>query len=638
MKSTMGQRIQMVLAAVTLGVLIWACPAKGDFIFGEPSLVPNINMEASWAGSPHVTRDGLEMYFVSNRAGETGDTSDNIWVSRRLTTDTPWSEPVKLPAPINTTGPESFPCVSPDGLELYFSSGYDDLWVATRASKDDPWEEPTLVPAPIYGSFTVEYSLCLSADGLEMYFASDRPGGGSNPTNTDIFVATRATRDDPWGDPVKLGPNVNGPEYENTPFISADGLSLTFSRGYSKGHVFVCRRATKDDPWGPTEFISPVNSGSPSDIWSNSPGEAEYSLCYTQADSMLYFHRCTSAWSTDHRIYQVEVTPAVDFNGDTLVDGADLAVLMNCLGTDEGACDISPIPFGDGVVDTKDLEMFYRYADEGAISISTPLFGSMNVDPNTSLEWTASEPNLVYDVYLGTSSADVDQASRENPLSVLVSLGQDANSYDPDGLLDPGRTYYWRIDEVNATSDGDIVPGMVRYFTTAPLPGLIENVVVLSSSSERGALPLRTVDGSGLDSHYTHSTESDTMWLSKAGNTDPTWILYEFDAIYPLNALWVWNYNDTYEYLLGVGFKDVTIEYSEDGQMWSLFGDVQFAQGTSSNDYGYNTTIDFGGVPAKYVRLTALSNWGGMGTQYGLSEVRFFATPSESDETEETNN
>ena len=41
----------------------------------------------------------------------------------------------------------------------------------------------------------------------------------------------------------------------------------------------------------------------------------------------------------------------------------------------------------------------------------------------------------------------------------------------------------------------------------------------------------------------------------------------------------------------------------------------------------HNTTVDFGGVRAKYVRLTITSNWGGKTVQYSLSEVRFFYIP-----------
>ena len=44
-------------------------------------------------------------------------------------------------------------------------------------------------------------------------------------------------------------------------------------------------------------------------------------------------------------------------------------------------------------------------------------------------------------------------------MGVLVSQGQDANTYDPAGLLDFGQTYYWRVDEVNAPPDSTLYQG-----------------------------------------------------------------------------------------------------------------------------------------------------------------------------------
>jgi hypothetical protein len=53
----------------------------------------------------------------------------------------------------------------------------------------------------------------------------------------------------------------------------------------------------------------------------------------------------------------------------------------------------------------------------------------------------------------------------------------------------------------------------------------------------------------------------------------------------------------------------------------------EFARGPGAAGYAPNTTVDFGGVAAKYVKITAKSNWGGMVNQYGLSEVRFLYVP-----------
>ena len=80
--------------------------------------------------------------------------------------------------------------------------------------------------------------------------------------------------------------------------------------------------------------------------------------------------------------------------------------------------------------------------------------------------------------------------------------------------------------------------------------------------------------------------------------------------------------------MLGFGAKNVTIEYSVDGQTWTaLAGVPEFAQATGLPTYTANTTVDFGGVEAKFVKLTINANWGGVAPQTGLSEVRFFYVP-----------
>jgi hypothetical protein len=79
---------------------------------------------------------------------------------------------------------------------------------------------------------------------------------------------------------------------------------------------------------------------------------------------------------------------------------------------------------------------------------------------------------------------------------------------------------------------------------------------------------------------------------------------------------------------LGLGCKDVTIEYSVDGNAFTTLGAThEFNQAPGAAGYAANTTIDFSGVVAKYVKLTINSNWKGILEQYGLSEVRFFSIP-----------
>ncbi|MEN6333743.1 MAG: hypothetical protein ABFE01_05740, partial [Phycisphaerales bacterium] len=50
-------------------------------------------------------------------------------------------------------------------------------------------------------------------------------------------------------------------------------------------------------------------------------------------------------------------------------------------------------------------------------------------------------------------------------------------------------------------------------------------------------------------------------------------------------------------------------------------------QAPGSPDYTAGTTVDFGGVSAKFVKLTINSNWGGAAPQVSLAEVRFLYVP-----------
>ncbi len=256
-----------------------------------------------------------------------------------------------------------------------------------------------------------------------------------------------------------------------------------------------------------------------------------------------------------------------------------------------------------------------------------PADEATDVPPDVVLSWGAGEFAATHDVYFGTSFQDVNAASRSNPLDVLVSQGQSAASYDPDGSLDFSQTYYWRIDEVNAAPDNTIFQGEVWSFTVEPVAYRIDDVTATSSGiSEEGAGPENTVNGSGLNEADQHSTVSADMWAASPPADEPLWLQYEFDRVYKLHELLVWNYNVQFEMILGFGLKDVTMETSTDGVEWTTLGDAQFNQATGKETYVYNTAVDLQGVAARYVRLIVNSGFGTMG-QYGLSEVRFTYIP-----------
>ena len=132
-----------------LGAISLCCsqPAKADYVYGTPSQIANIGPRNT-AGAC-ISADGLEFYFVRDAE----DSCQDLWISRRSAVRDTWGQPVKIDAPVNSPGPVGSPCISSDGLELYFSDGWPpgvhcaanpsgfgggDLWVSRRATKDDP--------------------------------------------------------------------------------------------------------------------------------------------------------------------------------------------------------------------------------------------------------------------------------------------------------------------------------------------------------------------------------------------------------------------------------------------------------------------------------------------------------------------
>jgi len=259
----------------------------------------------------------------------------------------------------------------------------------------------------------------------------------------------------------------------------------------------------------------------------------------------------------------------------------------------------------------------------------SPKDGAADVPVDVSLSWSSGFYALKHDVYFGTSFDDVNSATATtDPASVYMG-SQDINTYATE-RLETGKTYYWRIDDVGGPPDNRIYKGSVWQFTVEPFayPIAGENISVTASSSnsvEEG--PEKTVNGSGLSGDQ-HSSILADMWLSSSGEPGSAWIQYEFDKSYKLYQMLVWNYNGSM-ILTSYGLKEVTIEYSTDAINWTQLGNVpELAQASGVEDYAHNTTIAFDGVPVKYVKITANSNWGGgVFDRYGLSEVRFLYLP-----------
>lgn len=115
----------------------------------------------------------IVLFFTSNRSG-----NDDLYTST-LQPDGTWGEVVPI-AELNSSVEDSFPVLSRDGLEIYFVSYRPgsmvspggavsaDIWTSTRASTSDPWSTPQ--PVTALNSPNFEGRPALSFDGSEIYF------------------------------------------------------------------------------------------------------------------------------------------------------------------------------------------------------------------------------------------------------------------------------------------------------------------------------------------------------------------------------------------------------------------------------------------------------------------------------------
>ncbi|OHB66331.1 MAG: hypothetical protein A2Y77_15125 [Planctomycetes bacterium RBG_13_62_9] len=345
------------MAALALMALA-AGQARGDFFGSAPTKVANVNGGITNLGGS-VSADGLSLYFASEREGGYGGTFD-MYVASRPSTQEDWGKPLNLGPIVNSSSWDHVPSISPDGLSLYFSSdrpggsGGLDLWVSTRPTTDSPWGKPVNL-GPAVNSSAWDLSPRVSADGLSLLFHSQRGGGIGGE---DIWMSTRATKNDPWGPPMNLGTPVNSGANDGEAVLSADGLTLFFNSDRAGGSgnydLWVTTRRTVSDPWGPPINLGPsVNT--PTVEWCGSLS-ADGSTLYFCSDRPTVWGPCS--------IYQTSISPVVDFDGDGQIGEDEVRTMMDNWGNDEPLCDIGPTPFGDGTVDMQDLTVLMKYASQ----------------------------------------------------------------------------------------------------------------------------------------------------------------------------------------------------------------------------------------------------------------------------------
>lgn len=224
--------------------------------WGDPVLV-SVSIAGADDDDPTLTRDELEIFFDSDRAG-----ANDLWTSRRASTSDPWPAPTPM-TDLNSTSVEEHPFVTSDGLRIYFMSERSaerDLYVASRADRDSRWGNIALFD---HANTTFEEDMgSISADELVLMFSSKRLG-----STDDLFESRRSDPSQPWSTP-RFVDELDTQSYERQPHLDDYGVVLYFEVRAIADLNF-SRRATPAATWGPASDIVELDGANveESDPW-----------------------------------------------------------------------------------------------------------------------------------------------------------------------------------------------------------------------------------------------------------------------------------------------------------------------------------------------------------------------------------
>lgn len=195
-------------------------------VWQEPQPLVEINTLEN-EGAASVSADGRWLVFTGCERPE-GLGGCDLYIAEK--TNFGWSSPRLLGLGVNTSGWEAQPALNRDGTALIFSSnragghGGRDLWYSRKNGQH--WT-PAVNLGPIINTPGDEETPFLHADGQSIYFASTgHPGLGQ----ADLFFTYWSEQDNNWTKPQNLGYPINTPAKEGGLVVDINGSTAYFTR------------------------------------------------------------------------------------------------------------------------------------------------------------------------------------------------------------------------------------------------------------------------------------------------------------------------------------------------------------------------------------------------------------------------
>lgn len=216
---------------------------------------------------PAITADNNMLFFTRQTITRSSNMrreqpQEDFYYSYRINGE--WSAAVNAGPPLNTMHNEGAQTLAAGGHYMYFTAcnredgkGGCDIYYSNALNGN--WTRGINIGSPVNTGHW-ESQPSLASDGRRLFFVSNRPGGYGG---MDIWLSNML-KDGKWSEPRNLGPRINTPGDEMSPFIHFDNKTLYFSsngRPCMGGFDIYMSRLENDSIWSEPENLGyPINT------------------------------------------------------------------------------------------------------------------------------------------------------------------------------------------------------------------------------------------------------------------------------------------------------------------------------------------------------------------------------------------
>ena len=267
---------------------------------------------------PSISIDGQE--FVFTRRVVLGDALNEDFFIATRDDQGEWTTPEPFTA-MNTSLDEGARSIAADGKTVIVTYcnqkgglGSCDLYSATFSN--GKWSNYKNIGAPV-NSNSWESQPAIAANGEKLIFCSNRPGGYGGK---DLWLTTLDSLGQ-WTEPVNLGPTINTPYDDKTPFLHPDGSTLYFMSdghpGFGGFDLFMAHLGSDGNWQEPKNLGSPINSKMDEGLM---VVDFQGERAYFATDRPLDSQKKTGKYA-DYDLYAFELYPDIRPNRAVFVRG-----------------------------------------------------------------------------------------------------------------------------------------------------------------------------------------------------------------------------------------------------------------------------------------------------------------------------